>query len=493
MSRAIISKRIHSIEKILKWVLVFLSILAIGHWLYLGGRRLLYPYEVSWMEGSMLDQILRLLQGKSLYTVPTLEYVPWLYQPFYYYIAAGVAKLTGLTFVNVRIISVLSTIVSALLIGYVVHKETNKNKFFAIIGVGLFLVAYGKVGYSFESARVDSLFLVLLLIGCVVTLYAKSKSAVFFGALILTLSYFTKQSSVFFFPGIAFLMAFRNRKYAIAFTLSLVFFILCGTILFHIITNGWYEYYTLYIPSAKRKTFQLLSGVSDFFSYVTLRCWLVTIILFILSVISGIFTRTKSYAVSNRSIHDYLFLAALLTAFVGLGNEGGGKNVLMPVAAFTGISLPLIADSMIKRSKKEFSTILYLGLILIQFMMLISNPYAFPQNIPTKNDELRQEAFLDSIRVLPGELWIPYHGYMPHSAGKETFAELRAYGDVLLMNDSTSHHLKYSLDSTLRAHRFTRIFDDQRDTFPGYILKYITPNLHKPIVFTDTMYVYTPE
>jgi hypothetical protein len=144
-------KRLTELRKVLVWLLVLLSVLPIGHWLYLGGRRFLYPYEILWMKGSMLDQILRIMQGKSLYQAPSVEYVPGLYQPFYYYLTALIAKVAGLNFTSARIISIVSILATGSMITFIVHKKTIESKFLALIGTGLFDNILDTIpGYDFK-------------------------------------------------------------------------------------------------------------------------------------------------------------------------------------------------------------------------------------------------------------------------------------------------------------------------------------------------------
>lgn len=473
---------------------MLLSVLAIGHWFYLGGRRFLYPYEILWMEGSMLDQILRILQGKSLYQAPSVEYVPWLYQPFYYYLTALIAKAAGLTFPIARIISVLSTLATGSIIAFIVHKETNKSKFWTLIGTGLFFMAYGKVGYCFEVARVDSLYTALLVLGSSLIIYSKNSGMVVTSAVILSLSYFTKQSAIIFVPCLAFLLFFRNKKNAVIFTVTISLFVLGGIALLNLFTDNWYSYYTLGLPAMKRTTFRWDFGVLEFVEYVVLRCWLITAGAFIIAIGSRFRYNRKQFLVSHDAMFFSLFATALLTAFLGLGNEGGGKNVLLPVAAFAAIILPLIVSHDIGSSRTNKRAEIWMGVITLQFFALVYSPYNHPRNIPAKSDEIRQELFLDSLRMIPGDVWVPYHGFMPRSVGKETFAELRAFRDVVLMNDRVAHGLKHDLDSVLLGHKFAYIFDDVQDTFPGYHLGYRTLNPHKAQALADTMiYVYLPK
>src|SRR5437588_13020591 len=87
--------------------------------------RFFYPYEVSWGAGNMFIQVQRVLEHKGLYIQHTVYYVPWLYAPLYYYASAAIATVADLSFVSIRIISLLSTIVLLVIIYKVIRKETK--------------------------------------------------------------------------------------------------------------------------------------------------------------------------------------------------------------------------------------------------------------------------------------------------------------------------------------------------------------------------------
>jgi hypothetical protein len=61
------------------WAIYILSGSAVLIFCLVGIPRFLYPYEVHWLEGSMVDQIARIHSGNPLYSRPSMEYVPWLY------------------------------------------------------------------------------------------------------------------------------------------------------------------------------------------------------------------------------------------------------------------------------------------------------------------------------------------------------------------------------------------------------------------------------
>src|SRR5450755_2746209 len=97
-------------QKVARITTYILVLIATAIFLAVAIPKIFFPYEMHWMEGSMVEQVSRILNGKPLYCQPTIYYVPWLYEPLYYYVTAAIASLTGLSFQIARIPSVLSTL-----------------------------------------------------------------------------------------------------------------------------------------------------------------------------------------------------------------------------------------------------------------------------------------------------------------------------------------------------------------------------------------------
>ena len=69
-------------------VLSQLLVFSLSVWVIitLGGYvapRLVYPFDIEWMEGGMLVHALRLEQGLPLYPAPSAEFIPYIYPPLY--------------------------------------------------------------------------------------------------------------------------------------------------------------------------------------------------------------------------------------------------------------------------------------------------------------------------------------------------------------------------------------------------------------------------
>src|ERR1700678_2761250 len=56
-------------------------------------RRLRYPYELEQLEGYNFLSALRVFRGQTLYPRPSLEFVPYMYPPGYFYVCAALGRL----------------------------------------------------------------------------------------------------------------------------------------------------------------------------------------------------------------------------------------------------------------------------------------------------------------------------------------------------------------------------------------------------------------
>src|SRR3954453_20982282 len=56
-----------------------------------GALRAIYPYPIDGIEPGSLDTIDRILTGHAIYAPASLDYVPMIYGPLYFYASAAVA------------------------------------------------------------------------------------------------------------------------------------------------------------------------------------------------------------------------------------------------------------------------------------------------------------------------------------------------------------------------------------------------------------------
>ena len=57
--------------------------------------RLIYPYDLDFVENGMLMAALRLVQAKPIFIAPQADFVPHVYMPLYVWLGGLLFKLTG--------------------------------------------------------------------------------------------------------------------------------------------------------------------------------------------------------------------------------------------------------------------------------------------------------------------------------------------------------------------------------------------------------------
>src|SRR5260221_7420005 len=82
----------------------------LGAYIAIALLRMRFPFELEWMEGANLGHVDRVLRGLPLYVRPGIEFTPFIYPPFYFVVAAWVAKLIGPGFLPLRLVSFLASL-----------------------------------------------------------------------------------------------------------------------------------------------------------------------------------------------------------------------------------------------------------------------------------------------------------------------------------------------------------------------------------------------
>ena len=72
--------------------------------------RIRSPFELEWIEGGVVDDVRHILAGHQLYVRPSIKFMPYIYTPLYYYVAAGAAKVFGIGFFPLRLVSFVASL-----------------------------------------------------------------------------------------------------------------------------------------------------------------------------------------------------------------------------------------------------------------------------------------------------------------------------------------------------------------------------------------------
>jgi 4-amino-4-deoxy-L-arabinose transferase-like glycosyltransferase len=378
--------------------------------------RLRYPFELEWMEGGAVDHVKWILSGRPLYGPPSLDFVPYIYTPLYFYLSALVAEVTGLGFFPLRLVSFAASLGCLVIIYRLVARETN-SAFAGFVAVGLFAATYRLSGSWFDIARVDSLLLLLVLsVLYMVRLHPRPAALVVSGVL-AWLAFLAKQSGAFILaPVLLGSVASLGRRSLLPAGIALGAF-LAGNWLLDRLFRGWFSYYVFDLPRAKTV---LRWRVAGFWTRDLLPS------LFIVMLISALYL---GYELRHGDRARGRFYLAAVLGMVGGSwlfrvHSGTYYNVLMPAHAAFAILSGLALG------RVEAHKLLRLGLCagcLAQFALLVYHPLRL---LPSPRDREAGRALIATLATIKGEVYLPEHGYLTALAGKRSYAHGLAIRDV---------------------------------------------------------------
>lgn len=393
-----------------------------------------YPFHLEWMEGQTIDVIQRVADGKSLYVEPSLEYVPFIYTPFYYYAAAFVAWFTGVDFFPARLLSFVSALGCGALIWAWIRKEGG-HWTHAAIAAGIFFATYPLSGRWFDIARVDSLFLFLTLLGLFLYFHY-SRFAILTG-LVMALAFFTKQAALLVVLPVLIAGIFIDLKQALITSVTLASALLFGIAILDWGSEGWFHFYAFEIPVGHPPAKEIwpqfwgremLGALGGLCVLALLALWLyrygpkrgVLYLMLALGFVGGSFIMR---------LHSYSYL-----------------NVLMPAH----VALALLAGLALRLDKPWV-----LLVALAQMATLVYDPTKF---LPSPNAIDIGNRFLKDIAQIEGDIFMPEFQFVQTRAGKKSYAFGMAAFDLFRADLKDKNDIKDKLQGELKRAILERRF-----------------------------------
>jgi hypothetical protein len=430
--------------------------------------RLAYPFELEWIEGASLQQVHRVLQGQPLYVAPSLEFTPLLYAPLYTYVSAAFSAVLGEGFLPLRVVSALASLGSGILIFRAVYAETRAAGP-AFLAAALFLATFRASGAWMDVARVDALFVFLLLLtagllrpGPTDTRLGKIRPGL--AGVALAAAVFTKQTGLVaaLILGLYAAVVFPRRR-ALVFALS--FLLTAGALgasLDHA-SGGWFRYYVFGLAGHHRMapTMLLLFWVQKVFAPLGVAT---------LTALFFLWQGTAAPQAAPRSFHAWRAAALGSVSLATHLTVGAYDNNLLPAYA----ALAILFGLGIARAQALVPTAwepVVSAACLIQFGALFYNP---ARQVPTPEDRAAGERIVRALAAVPGPVFAPRHPYLVARAGKAMHAHEMTLADVLLDDDGPiKTRLVAEVREAIRSRRYAAILLDdpflfREDVEQGY-------------------------
>lgn len=426
------------------WVLITVSAASVIAYVLTVAQRIGYPYELQFFEGSTVEVSARVTQGLPLYGPPTTTFTPWPYPPLYFLLTGELAKWTGINLPTMRVVSFIASLASLILLFLIVGRATE-SRTAGFLSVGLFAGTYRVTGAWFDSARIDSLFVALLLGAIYLGVRARTWRGGIGVGLLFSLAFLTKQNALIVAAPVLIALFARRRSVGVSATLVLGVSAVGSVVVGDAVTGGWYSRYVVG---------QLL-GQGAAWRWVV-EFWFVDLFLpFALLVLAlGLWAfrrRVRPRRVTSVTT-EYLLAGVaglLLAALAGRVHDGGYVNVAIPAHAAMAILVGLAVAGVL-RHRETTSRLIVAGGAVIAVQLVVMALW-HPQVVPTAGDRVAGDRFIADVSTLPRPVLIPSHPYYLRLAGLPTHSSAIAVGDLLATRpgparDALAAQLPWSLD-----------------------------------------------
>ena len=412
--------------------------------------RLRYPFELEWMEGAVVDQVRHVADGHKLYVAPSIGFIPFQYPPLYFYAGALLTKIMGVGFLPLRLLSFLSSLGCFGVLFAMGRRETGNAKA-GFLAAALFAACFRADGAWYDLARIDSLCLLLVLVGAYLVRFLATRRGAMAAGVVLALAFLTKQSALLIaLPLLAYLIAVSWREGLAA---GAAFAAVGGgaTLLLNQLHHGWYVYYVFLMPARMQR----IDPVSvDFWGHDIL----VPLAIAAAMSLGVLITAIRRAPGARAWFYPALALGMIGSAWLSMLHAGAYDNNLIPAYAVISLLFGLASADPAARDLTP-------ALCVVQLLVLFYDPR--PQ-LPAPGSRAAGRHLVGVIETIPGDVLLPQHGYLAALAGKPAFAHSMAVYDVMRAGDpADAARLAAEFHQALAGHRFGAVIVDKLDPWFG--------------------------
>jgi 4-amino-4-deoxy-L-arabinose transferase-like glycosyltransferase len=390
--------------------------------LWIMATRLPYPYPLEWLEGDEFHHALRILQGRSWYPAPGVDFLPSYYPPGYPVIGAAWMQVFGATLPALRGLSAVATLMCAVALFLMVRRRTP-DPLHGAVAAGFFLASYAVCGGWFDVARVDMLALACVLWGVLLLHRDASRTAFGIGIGLLVTAAWVKQNHLAFLLLALVPWFFWSWKRALAGMLGAA---LASTILLlglQRASDGWFLFYTWTFPGLVKHEWHTLP---EFLRVTGLELCGWTLPLVVIPFLRFLRRDAARDAWDVYLVVGFL-VVSLAVALSGWTNPAGYVNNVIPVAAawswLVAVALGRLRDSGRTRWWAAAQV-----LVIVQLAMLLGDPRPW---CPTAADRVAGDEVVQLLSRQPGPVLAPYHPYFLHLAGHPMHLHFHLVNEIL--------------------------------------------------------------
>lgn len=475
-------------QRVLHYLVLTLALVSVLQFLVLAYFRLPYPFEMEWLEGASIDAARRIIAGHALYGEPDVSFIPGVYNPLYYYLSALLMRVIGIGFLAPRLLSFLSTVGCFVALFLIVATE-SRHMASGLVAAGAYAVTFHFSGGWMDIARVDSLFLLLILLAFLVSQRYPNKRGMAVSALLYVSAYYAKQNALLIIAVMLLVSLILSRgrtwpQWFIVVGVGLLTFLALD-----LTSDGWFSFYTFDMVTYRT----IDRDIWFFWHSLVPKMWplLLVAAFYVSQVALQSFQSPVPEKVFGLWQNIGFGCALLLSSWAAFLQKWAYTNNFMPVCAGLGILAGLgYARSLspIPASHKWLRSVCLVVvpvLLVLHFLLLYYSPC---DQLPTGKGRQVWEQFISRLRDHPGEVLIFNHGFAGYMAGKSTFLHSSFYTDAVgggtFVPRSEDHRwrrdrVRQVLEQAIRQQVFEWVFAGESSDWSPYYLS----TGEEPVVF----------
>lgn len=436
-----------------------------------------FALDLEWMEGGLLVHALRLQQGQGIYVPPSVDFIPFLYTPFYPRVLAWLAMVFPLGYSLGRFVSVLAFSGSLIMGGVLAVSPLARGAgngvgcwvralAMAVGAAGAVAASFSFTGAFFDLVRADSLMMLLVAIALACAYLGRRWPSAAVAGLAIALAFFTKQTAVLLGVGVGVGLLLTNWRRGLIYGVVAALTLALGLSYLQWRSGGWFWTYVFELHQSHR--FNAVLAYKETPLRLLNFAWPLYSALLLSAIGLGIGGKLQR--------RDVIVLAAAAAGFaaacVGFGTQWAFDNAFIPAIVFPALAVAtlgarLITSGISLRVAAALSVLVAAGVGYASIKPGMPNKHAL---VPSQSDHRAAQRLIQIISDLPQEGFIPFHPFYSVLAGHRPFVHRMGVMDVGAQLGRPA-----GLDEALATQRFNYIVLDWKSRpyeWPGLETRY---------------------
>jgi hypothetical protein len=408
-------------------------------WLYqLFAGRLTFPADLEWMEGGVLTHALRFKEGLQVYVAPSVDFIPFLYTPFYPALLSWLSRFVPLGYTLGRSVSVAAfslTLVTAMLVSlWPLRQSDRADRWWARLvsasvsfgAMGVIASSFTFTGAFFDLVRSDSLMIFVVTLSVAFAFVGRRWPSAVVAGILIALAFLTKQTASLLgiALGVSLLLANWRRGVVYGFAAAVVLAAGLGYLQWR--SGGWFWTYVFELHQSH--------GFNKVLAYqeTPVRLLRVAWPLYAALVTAFVTLALGRRLERNDVIPVAVAAAGFLTSCIGFGTQWAFDNAFIPAIVFPAIATAILGARLVSVAPVR------LGAAMFSICVAAGVGYASVKEgvpdkqamVPTQSDRRAARHLIQTIAQMPGEGFVPFHPFYAVMAGKKPFVHRMGVMDV---------------------------------------------------------------